>query len=280
MTAAPASPGLELNFNFPIKNEIGGASEMDVVEGAVLLPKADFQCVAPLDLHGDGRGESMQGGGDQGGGGDARPAGQRFAFDAAFVSSSPDLVRAKHVNEVGVRTFGREMGMETYFVAKVLDHRFVRVRDKDDGVRNAGVEGVNRFQAGGKLNFFVQAKISRGGQIDLGPIGGAGGGDDAGSGFESGSAVGPGLPLNIAGKTTGAIPAHIRRAAFAGDQEEQAIRTDAALAMAQFDDILCSEVDVPFPIIDQHEVVSGSVHLGKTNQHWSATYWREVKLER
>ena len=224
----------------------------------------------------------MEFGSDDCGGGDAGAAGEGFAFDAALVGADADLAGAENLDEVYIGAARGEVWMETNFVAEVLDHRFISIGDEDDGVRNPGVERMHGGLADGKLDLFVEAKVFWVGEIDADAVTFEGGGNDAGDGFETGTAVGAGDgALDVAGETASAVAAHFGGAAvvivkvprpigFAltrWNQQHEAIRADTALAMANLHDIVGLEFDFPVAIIDENEVVSRPVHLCETNDH-------------
>ena len=101
--------------------------------------------------------------------------------------------------------------------------------------------------------------------------------NDASAGLERRFAVAASQSLNEASEAARAVTAHLGLAAiavvelprpvgfpgFGRDEKKQAIGTNAALAMAQPDHLIARELDVLGPIVDEHKVISGAVHLGK-----------------
>src|SRR5438045_7287824 len=91
-----------------------------------------------------------------------------------------------------------------------------------------------------------------------------GSGYNSGAGIESRLAVWSGFSLNEPGEATRPIAAHvgaasvavvkfpgpIRLAGGAGNQKEEAVCADAALAMADPDDLLAGKLNIPVAIID------------------------------
>src|SRR5688500_11864380 len=156
----------------------------------------------------------MKFGGDNSGGGDTGAAGECFAFDAALVGAHTDLAGAENLDEIHVGAAWREVFMETDFVPEVLDHGFVSVGNKNDCVRDAGVEGMNRSLADGKLDLFVEAKVFWVGEIHADAVTFEGGRDNARDGLKTGAPVGGGdRALDVPGETTGAIATHLGSAA-------------------------------------------------------------------
>jgi hypothetical protein len=87
--------------------------------------------------------------------------------------------------------------------------------------------------------------------------------------------------LDKSRETTGTIAAHIgcaaivivkfprpiRLAGARGHKHQQTIRADAALAVTNPHHLFRAELNCPLPIIDQHKVISRTVHLGKPKHH-------------
>ena len=88
------------------------------------------------------------------------------------------------------------------------------------------------------------------------------------------------MALGKPGEAACAVAAHLPLAAVAVKkipaqvgvtlgqaQQQHAVRADAALAVADFLDLLRRELEAKLAIVDHHEIVPGSVHFCEVNQH-------------
>jgi len=88
--------------------------------------------------------------------------------------------------------------------------------------------------------------------------------------------------LDESGKTAGPVSAHIRRASIAvvkipgpirfaaprGHKNQNTIRSYAALAAADANDILRAQTNFLLSIVDEHKIIPGPIHLDEPNVHW------------
>ena len=121
-------------------------------------------------------------------------------------------------------------------------------------------------------------------QIDGHALAMEGRADDARAGLERGSVLCASDALHEPREAARAIAAHVRHRAVTvvklpgpiglarsiWNEEEQPIRTDTALTIAQAHDLFGGELDFDGAIIDQNEVIPGTVHLYEFQIHGAA----------
>ena len=112
--------GILSKLNRSFEDEVRRAGEFDVGEAIAGIGPTDFQGVAPLHLHLDGRGEPMDPRRHQRRGGDTGAARQGFAFHPALVGADPDSPGAEQLDEVDVGALGLEMWMEALALGTAL----------------------------------------------------------------------------------------------------------------------------------------------------------------
>ncbi len=110
---------------------------MDGGAGEVPGGGIDDELVVAAGFDGDARGCDDAGGGDGAG-----AAGERFAFDAAFVGADGDFVGACALNEGDVGAFGAEFRVEADGAADFADGERGEVIDEGDGVGHAGFDEI------------------------------------------------------------------------------------------------------------------------------------------
>src|SRR5438477_11969605 len=116
---------------------------------------------------------------------------------------------------------------------------------------HAGIDRMNHLVASRERKLLIQAQILRGGEADRNPLVLKPSGDDPGLGLERKILFGTGKFLHETGEAAGAIAAHfadtavavmklpgpIRFSRGAVDQDDEAIGTDTALAIAEVNDL-------------------------------------------
>ncbi len=274
-----------LDMDAALEDERGGAIETDVLEGLARAVECHLELVSALDLDPHGAGEPVDGGGDEGGGGDAGATGEGLALDAAFIGSDADAAMAEELGEVDVGAAGLEVGMMAQRGSLLLDHGFVGVWDEDDGVGYAGVDGMDDHGLAVHGDGLMEAEVGGVREADGDPIAGEGGVNDAGEGFEGDLLARPtGDALDEAGKATGAVPAHFRVGAVrvieapcpvcpsrgAGDEEHEAVGSDAELPVAEAGDGGPVESHAVVAVVEQDEVIARAAHLEEVERHWVA----------
>jgi hypothetical protein len=112
------------------------------------------------------------------------------------------------------------------------------------------------------------------------------GGDDPCLGFEREAPIHTGQFPYEPAKTTRAVSAHftyapvaviefpapIRFAGIARSQQDETVRADAAVAITDPNDLLGADVQLLCSIINEHEVIAGTVHLGEIQKHGVEKY--------
>jgi len=268
-------------LNLTVEDEVRWAGEGDLGEslvGAWLEADGEGFSTFDIDLNrGRSSGVKVV---NEGAGGDAGPASEGFVLNSALVGADGEVIGGKSADEVGVGAIGLEM-IVVANGGSVFDNVAVgEVIDKNDGVRNACVEIVDGCK-GGDWRVELEADGVR--HVDADFFANEFRLEGAGDGLEGeGCTVAAEKSGGVAAKTTGAITAHFRFAAvgiivtefdisiaFGRFDCDVAIRSDAAVAIAEEGDLGGGEVGVERAVINHDEVVSGSVHFGESESHGS-----------
>ncbi len=200
---------------------------------------------------------------------------------AAAVTPVPQAKVSPSTHEVHIRPLRREPRVVAQFRPELLHHRLVGVRHENHRVRHAGIQRVHRQKAGAQRDFLAQLEVPGLSQIDRHSLALKCRGDDPRAGLESRLPFRAGLALDEAGETTRAVAAHVRGAAItvvklpgpvglarrARNQQEQPVRPDSALTIAEANNLFASEPDLALPVVDEHKIISRPVHLGEFQSH-------------
>jgi hypothetical protein len=127
------------NLDLPLEDKLRGPGEAHVSEVAVQFLKAHLELVTALDLDVDWGGETVDSRGNESRGGYAGAAGQRFAFHTALERADADVAPTEDLHKIHVSAFGSEAPVVPDFRSDVEDHRLIRIRHEQDGVRDAGI---------------------------------------------------------------------------------------------------------------------------------------------
>ncbi len=150
----------------PVKYKIRRACQTYVRRAAFAAVEAYLEFSAALHTNADGRLKMMQFGGDESRGGHTGAAGEGFALDSALVGADADGIRAEELGEIDVGPARGEMGMVSDFGANGANHGFVGVVGEEDGVRDAGIDGMNGCLAGLQGHELVEAEVAWRRQVD------------------------------------------------------------------------------------------------------------------
>ena len=246
--------------------------------------EADFEAVASTDADADGFG-GWSGGAEvvqEGAGDNAGAAGEGLGFDAAFVGADEEFAGAFDLDEVGVGSTRGKGIVVTESRAETVDVGGFQIFNKDDCMGDAGVEEMDfefrtvhgeegggaivRGVAHGEFDMAVLQKIRT---------------DESGLSFEgNGGLCGAEKPCAVAGETTRAVAAHFGLAAvavmvahpevgtaFGGFDREEAIGSDAAVAVAEMGDGFPGKSPVQIAVVEQDEIVARTVHFCERKLH-------------
>ena len=272
----------ELNGRGAGEGEVGGAEEGDV---AVLVRggffEADGEGIAALDFDLDGGGSAGEFVMDEGAGDHAGATGEGFILNAALIGADADAVGGEGLDEVGVGAFGSESFVVAEAGTELADIDGIDVVKEDDGVGDAGVEAVDGEEFAGDREGLVELEVEGGAHVDAHLAVFKLGRDHAGEGFEADEFEGVAVEvIDEATEAAGAVAAHFgftavgivvahfEVAAFGGGfDEEEAIGTDAAVAVAEACDLVSGEGEAEVPIVEHDEVIPGTVHFDELQLH-------------
>ena len=139
---------------------------------------------------------------------------------------------------------------------------------------------MHRLLSGVGDDGFIEREIVRFGEVDRNRITADGRIDHSADCFKLQAAVRSGNFGNVPRETPGAIAAHLGITAVsvvkvprpvdafaAVAKQDEAVGADATLAMAQLCDLIARKGYAAFAVINQHEVVARTVHLGECQVH-------------
>ncbi len=165
--------------------------------------------------------------------------------------------------------------------AELEDVHGFQVIDEGDGVGDAGIEDVDGRVEALDGDGRVESEVEGIGHGDLDLLTDQPRGESSGDGFEGDDF--PGLPEQaggVAAEAAGPVATHFGLPAvgivvaklevgpvLGGFGSQQSIRPHPAMTVADPGDLLAGELDREVAVVDHHEVVSGSVHLGEGETH-------------
>ena len=267
--------------HFAAKDVFGGPGQGGGID-------ADFEDVAAGGADADGRcAEESEACGDDGGGRDARAAGEGFGFDAAFEGADGQLGGARDLGEIDIGASRGEQGVAADEGAEGRHVEGGEIVDETDGVRNAGVEVVEDPGASVPGDGEVWAPILGRGEVDADGAGDDFGAEDAGGGFDehvvgcgpefacqSRDAAGP-VAAHVGLGTVGVEEAHAEVGVGRGGlDQDDAFGADAAAPVAEAGDesgVAGGEGKVP--VVEEEEIVAGAVHFPETEVHGGRMPW-------
>jgi hypothetical protein len=269
-----------LDGDCSLKDKVGGACESDLLGMSVFQIKSHFEGVTSLDLNRDWRGGLAAKMVDESRGNDSSTAGQRFILHSALVGTDGQGGGGENLGKVGIGPCGCESGMVAQGAPPGNDRGILEIGYKDHGMRDSGIKRVNLEILTLDLKGMCQLEAVGFAHAKTDPVAGQEFGCNGSShGQEWKCSLGLANQTGgIPGKAPGSVATHfgfasIRivithpghlRGAFDGNQ---AVSTNAAMAVAKAGNLVASEAAGAVTVVDHDEVVSSPVHLGELKKH-------------
>jgi hypothetical protein len=183
--------------------------------------------------------------------------------------------------------------MTPYRRTELHNHCFVGVGHKQDRVGYSRINRVHRLWAILQLEFFVKTQADGLGEADCYQVALEMSCNQPGFGLKSEIAIQAGLFCHKPRKTPRSVAAHLAATAVAvkksprpislsgvrRNQADEAVRSDAAMAVADSHNLVAAELKILGSIIDEHKVIAGTIHLGEFHKHGWEKYRRKQKVQ-
>jgi len=210
---------------------------------------------------------------------DASATGERLVFHSTLISADCNFTSSAFFQKVYVGAFGRKHPMSPDSSTFAQHVNLFDVHSWNNNMRNSGVNKVDGFVFVATRNSDIQLQISRIAHVQSHKLAMKLCGNDPGGRLERNFFTCISDLLDETGKTTRAIAAHFCFAAVtiivthpkisavgrALDQQNP-IRPDPAMTIANFRDLLRAQLHVAGAIVDHNKIVPRPVHLGES-QH-------------
>lgn len=271
-----------LGRDLSVEDEVGRSGQGHFGEFLILARlKADRESIASLDIDLDRRCRSGQEVVNESAGGDSGAASEGFAFHTTLVGPDREMIGSENPDEVGIGALWLVVGMVANRGPIFDDIQAGQVRDEGDGVRDPGVQVVDGGTEGFNFHGRVHLKSEGLGHVDADLVANQLGGEGACDGLKGERiTITTEKAGGVAAEAAGPVATHFRFAAigivvaesdvgtlFGRLHGEESIGSNPAMSVAKTSDLFTREALVEGTVVDDNEIVAGSIHFGERESH-------------